>query len=73
MRIMKSILLLATLAAAKKECTVEDPCKPDVCGLYLAQSTLPNAGMGIFTAIEKKVGDSIAEGDICIPFIDMYW
>ena len=43
------------------------------CGLYLAESTIPGAGMGIFAGREYKVGQDIGRGDICIPFIDMYW
>lgn len=43
------------------------------CRLYLAESTIPGAGLGIFTAVEQQVGDTVGEGDICIPLIDLYW
>jgi hypothetical protein len=43
------------------------------CGLYLAESTIPGAGMGIFAGHEYKVGETVGRGDVCIPFIDMYW
>jgi hypothetical protein len=43
------------------------------CALYLAESTIPGAGMGIFTFEEKRKGETISRGDLCIPFIDMYW
>jgi len=43
------------------------------CGLFLAPSTIPGAGLGIFTGRAKDVGDSVSHGDICIPFVDMYW
>jgi hypothetical protein len=41
------------------------------CGLYIAQSTIPNAGMGIFTATAKKPLDPLGSGDVCIPAIDI--
>jgi hypothetical protein len=43
------------------------------CGLYLAESTIPGAGLGIFAGHDYKVGEDIGRGDVCIPFIDMYW
>jgi hypothetical protein len=42
------------------------------CELYLAESTIPNAGFGVFTAIAKDVGDPIGNGDPSIPIIDIY-
>jgi hypothetical protein len=41
------------------------------CGLYIAESTIPNAGLGIFTATAKKPLDPIGSGDVCIPNIDI--
>lgn len=70
------------------ECTATGECRGDPmeipdhpnheapmteCTLYLAPSTIPNAGLGIFTTVAKEVGDKIGNGDLCIPFIDMYW
>ena len=43
------------------------------CGLYLAESTIPGAGLGIFTGVEKWPGDAVGYGDVCIPMVDMYW
>jgi hypothetical protein len=43
------------------------------CNLYIAESTIPNAGLGIFTAIERQKGDTVGEGDVCIPLIDLEW
>jgi hypothetical protein len=40
------------------------------CGLYLAESTIPGAGVGIFSAVEKRPGDAIGSGDVCIPNIE---
>jgi hypothetical protein len=41
------------------------------CGLYIAESTIPNAGMGIFSAVAKKPGDPLGSGDVGIPNIEM--
>ena len=46
---------------------------PYSCGMYLAQSTLPNAGLGIFTATERSVGDILPNRDVCFPILDIYW
>jgi hypothetical protein len=44
------------------------------CTLYLARSSIPGAGLGIFTTVAKQVGDSIDTiGDGCIPLIDLHW
>jgi hypothetical protein len=37
----------------------EEPSSSFSCGLYLATSTIPNAGLGIFTAHELHRGDSV--------------
>lgn len=43
------------------------------CGLYLAESTVPDAGLGVFNGHHaKKVGDPLDRGDICIPLIDLF-
>ena len=41
------------------------------CDLYMAESTIPHAGLGIFSAIERNPGDSVGEGDVCIPILDV--
>jgi hypothetical protein len=41
------------------------------CGLYIAESTIPNAGLGVFTAAAKKPLDPLGSGDVCIPNIDI--
>jgi hypothetical protein len=41
------------------------------CGLYIAESTIPNAGLGVFTATAKKPNDPLGSGDVCIPNIDI--
>jgi hypothetical protein len=41
------------------------------CGLYLAPSTIPGAGLGLFAGNEKHPGDIIGPGDVAIPLIDI--
>ena len=41
------------------------------CGLYIAKSTIPHAGLGIFTAEAKDPNDPLGSGDVCIPNIDI--
>src|SRR3569623_150166 len=87
--LLSSLAVFAAGAATKEqqECQADGTCNAvptkssspipsdgqPYCALYLAESTIPGAGMGIFTVEEKKTGDTIARGEICIPFIDMYW
>jgi SET domain len=43
------------------------------CGLYMAPSTIPGAGLGVFTAHAREVGDAIHEaGEVCVPLLDLY-
>ena len=37
----------------------------------MAESTVPNAGLGIFTAIERHVGESVGAGDVCFPLFEL--
>jgi hypothetical protein len=43
------------------------------CDLYIAESTIPNAGLGIFTSVKKEKGKTVGNGDTCLPLIDIYW
>lgn len=44
------------------------------CGIYLAPSTIPKAGLGIFAGDkEYNEDDIVALGDIVIPIVDYHW
>jgi hypothetical protein len=58
---------LITCATAKEASTRMD------CELYIAESTIPNAGLGIFTGVAKAKGDTIGNGDKAIPLVDLNW
>lgn len=56
------------------ECELHGNCrKARTCTLYMAESTIPGAGLGIFTAIDRKIGESIGNGDVLIPQVDLYY
>lgn len=46
-------------------------CSAIECDLYLAESTIPHAGLGIFSAIELVPGDPVGGGDVCLPIFDL--
>ena len=39
----------------------------------IAASTIPNAGLGIFSTVPRRKGESVGNGDKAIPLIDLYW
>ena len=43
------------------------------CGLYVAVSTIPGAGLGAFTGIDRQPGDVIGPGDAMIPLYDVMY
>ena len=43
---------------------------PPQCGLYLAESTIPGAGLGAFTGVDRKPGDVILPGEVMVPIYD---
>jgi hypothetical protein len=65
--------LLITLSITAKVSSKNHHNEPLECGLYIAKSTIPNAGLGIFTGIQKSKGDLIGNGDKAIPLVDIHW
>jgi hypothetical protein len=44
------------------------------CDIYLAPSTIPGAGMGMFAGDRNfSKGEFLADGDLIIPSFDMTW
>lgn len=55
-------------------CSEDKVCSPPEspqCSLYIAPSTIPNAGLGVFTAIFLKKGETIGYGDVILPLVDL--
>lgn len=40
------------------------------CSLYIAESTIPGAGLGMFTGIKRKVNEILWPGDVVNPVVD---
>ena len=43
------------------------------CGVYLAPSTIPHAGMGMFAGKDYASGSSVTYGDLVIPLEEITW
>jgi hypothetical protein len=59
----------AVLAKDDESLSLSHP--PLQCDLYMAESTIPNAGLGIFTGVDRNEGDTVGDGDLCLPLIDI--
>lgn len=42
------------------------------CGIYLAPSTIPGAGMGMFAGRAFQESEMVSPGDVLIPIVDFY-
>lgn len=42
----------------------------DQCKLYLAESSIPDSGIGIYTAVDLKEGELLGEGEIAVPLVN---
>jgi hypothetical protein len=59
-------------AVASEHFTPENHESPRQCRLYMAPSTIPGAGLGIFTGIELKANDILhGTGDVAYPIVDL--
>ena len=64
-----TLALLVSLAHSSS-----DSDNDDSCGLYLAPSTIPNAGLGVFTTRPLQEGQVVdTPSDLCIPIVDQKW
>jgi hypothetical protein len=48
------------------------PRRPE-CNLYMAESTIPGAGLGLFSAVSWNMGDSLHNEDVAIPLLELSW
>ena len=42
------------------------------CTVYMAKSTIPGAGLGIFSGVDRQAGEIIGNGDVMIPVPDVW-
>lgn len=72
---MKTVFVLSLclwLQTATAAASDEAPAEMHECQLYLAPSTVPNAGYGVFAGVDIDEGQAIGEPDLVIPIIDEY-
>ena len=70
------LLLLWHSSQVEDDVPDEPTCKvnTDSCGLYMAPSTIPNAGLGVFTVKPLHKGDTVLPaGDVQIPVLEQDW
>ena len=69
-KLLCSAILLAITSSslAKKK-----PSSAETCKLFMAPSTIPNAGIGVFTAVDVKEGEQLGYPDLAIPVTDVDW
>ena len=63
---LKIVVTIAVVVATTTSAAID-------CELYIAPSTIPNAGLGVFSGVAKSKGETIGNGDAAIPLIDLYW
>jgi hypothetical protein len=64
-----SVSLLSIVVLA-----LEGSSSPELeCELFIAESTIPHAGYGVFSAIELKPNDMIGNGDVAFALLDLHW
>ncbi|KAL3938258.1 MAG: hypothetical protein SGBAC_006800, partial [Bacillariaceae sp.] len=71
-----SILLtyLSCADAMEEESNDEKTHDNSKCGVYLAPSSIPHAGLGMFAGHrDYKTGEQVTDGDIVIPIFEMEW
>jgi hypothetical protein len=51
----------------------DDTTTVNQCTVYMAPSTIPGAGLGIYTGIERKSGDTVGDGDVILPISDHWY
>ncbi|GAX14185.1 hypothetical protein FisN_20Hh193 [Fistulifera solaris] len=58
------------LENGEQECTAS---LHDECTLYMAESTIPGAGLGIFTGIPRHKDEIVWPGDVMYPVVDLQY
>ncbi|KAL3801644.1 hypothetical protein HJC23_013149 [Cyclotella cryptica] len=65
---------LSHMLASSRSEELEDKLRStETCRLFMAPSTIPNAGIGVFTAVDMQEGGSLGYPDLAIPVTDLDW
>lgn len=62
------------LENGEQQCTsssLNDSNHNDECTLYMAESTIPGAGLGIFSGIDREKDELVWPGDVMYPVVDL--
>ena len=59
--------IIASIAFSREECTWDEKSECSSCKLVVAPSTIPGAGLGIFTLVELQPNELVGYGDLVIP------
>ncbi|CAB9497784.1 Guanylate cyclase [Seminavis robusta] len=43
------------------------------CSLYLAPSTIPGAGLGMFSSVHRAVGEPMGTGEVIVPLVELHF
>ena len=68
-----AVLLSHMAASSRVEELTNKLTGTDTCRLFMAPSTIPNAGIGVFTAVDLQEGESVGYPDLAIPVTDLDW
>jgi hypothetical protein len=74
MYVIVGLLQLILAPASVAHAQLQDHCvpQPHQCTLYMAPSTIPNGGLGIFAGVAMGKGDFLPTEDIAIPLVDLH-
>lgn len=64
---IKILLLLALEYSVS--CLEQERQHDGECGVYLAESTIPNSGLGMYAGKDYYTNDVVTSGDIVIPLV----
>lgn len=74
--LLLSLLLLSPMIHCDAAAPAQDEQPPQhllECELFLADSTIPGAGIGVFSGVAKSSGEFVGNGDKAIPLVDIHW
>ena len=63
-------MVLTVVASERQESSTTTS---TTCDLWLAPSTIPGAGFGLYTGVDRAAGQDVTPGDASIPIVDLEW
>lgn len=59
------------LENGEQECDRPSSSDKNECTLYMAESTIPGAGLGVFTGVDRQQDELVWPGDVMYPVVDL--